>query len=26
MLNKDKNWINPFGDGDSSRRIIEILK
>ncbi|MFC1984481.1 non-hydrolyzing UDP-N-acetylglucosamine 2-epimerase [Chloroflexota bacterium] len=26
MLNKDKNWGNPFGDGEAARRIIHILE
>ncbi len=26
MFNKNNNWINPFGKGDSGERIINILK
>jgi len=26
MLNKEKNWENPFGDGKSGERIISILR
>ena len=26
MLNKNKNWNNPFGDGKSRSRIIKILQ
>lgn len=26
MVNKEKNWENPFGDGKSSIRILECLK
>lgn len=26
MLSKERNWLNPFGDGRSGIRIIEILK
>jgi UDP-N-acetylglucosamine 2-epimerase (non-hydrolysing) len=25
MLSKERNWMNPFGDGKSGRRIIKIL-
>ncbi|XRP96912.1 non-hydrolyzing UDP-N-acetylglucosamine 2-epimerase [Methanocaldococcus sp. 16A] len=25
MLNKERNWENPFGDGNSGKRIIKIL-
>jgi UDP-N-acetylglucosamine 2-epimerase (non-hydrolysing) len=25
MLNKDKEWSNPFGDGNASKRIVEII-
>ncbi len=25
MLNKERNWKNPFGDGKSSERIIDII-
>ena len=25
MMNSDKNWTNPFGDGNTGRRIIQIL-
>ncbi len=26
MLNKPRNWDNPFGNGDSGQRIVSILK
>lgn len=26
MLNVDRNWDNPFGDGKASKKIIEIIK
>jgi UDP-N-acetylglucosamine 2-epimerase (non-hydrolysing) len=26
MINKNKNWTNPFGDGKTSQKIIKILK
>jgi UDP-N-acetylglucosamine 2-epimerase (non-hydrolysing) len=26
MLNIERNWINPFGDGKSGERIIQILR
>jgi UDP-N-acetylglucosamine 2-epimerase (non-hydrolysing) len=26
MLNRENNWINPFGDGKAGRRIVEIIK
>lgn len=26
MINKNRNWNNPFGDGKSGERIIEIIK
>ena len=26
MINKNRNWNNPFGDGRSGERIIEIIK
>jgi len=26
MLNKENNWLNPFGDGNAGERIVEILK
>lgn len=26
MLSKDKNWVNPFGEGDTSERIISIVE
>jgi len=26
MLNKETNWMNPFGDGKAAQRIVEILK
>jgi len=26
MLSKERNWMNPFGDGKSGKRIIEFLK
>jgi len=26
MLNKDKNWKNPFGDGKASTRMIERVR
>ena len=26
MLNKEKNWKNPFGDGTTSQRIMDILE
>jgi UDP-N-acetylglucosamine 2-epimerase (non-hydrolysing) len=26
MLNKERNWNNPFGDGKSGSRIIKILE
>jgi UDP-N-acetylglucosamine 2-epimerase (non-hydrolysing) len=25
MLNKDRNWSNPFGDGNAGKRIVKIL-
>jgi len=25
MMNRDRNWANPFGDGDASTQIINIL-
>lgn len=25
IINKEKNWINPFGKGDTAKKIIEIL-
>jgi UDP-N-acetylglucosamine 2-epimerase (non-hydrolysing) len=25
MLNKPRNWSNPFGDGDSAQRIVSLL-
>jgi len=25
MLNKERNWKNPFGDGRSGKRIVKIL-
>ena len=25
MLRRDTNWENPFGDGNSSKRIVDIL-
>ena len=25
MLGKEKNWVNPFGDGTAAKRIVEIL-
>jgi UDP-N-acetylglucosamine 2-epimerase (non-hydrolysing) len=26
MVGKRRNWVNPFGDGDSGRKIVEILR
>ena len=26
MLNKENNWLNPFGDGTAGARIVEILE
>ena len=26
MLNKENNWLNPFGDGGAGARIVEILE
>jgi len=26
MLNNNKKWVNPFGDGQAGKRIIEILR
>ncbi len=26
MISKEKNWKNPFGDGDTSRKIIRIVE
>jgi UDP-N-acetylglucosamine 2-epimerase (non-hydrolysing) len=26
MINKDRSWINPFGDGTSSSKIIDVLR
>ncbi len=26
MLNVDRNWYNPFGDGKASKKIIEIIR
>ena len=26
MLNKERNWRNPFGDGNAGKKVIEILK
>jgi UDP-N-acetylglucosamine 2-epimerase (non-hydrolysing) len=26
MLNRDRNWLNPFGDGKAGNRIVEILR
>lgn len=26
MLNKERNWRNPFGDGNAGMKVIEILK
>lgn len=25
IINKDRNWVNPFGDGKSAKRIIEAI-
>lgn len=25
MLSRDRNWINPFGDGSAGKRIVDIL-
>ncbi len=25
MLNKDNNWNNPYGDGNTARRVVDIL-
>ena len=25
MLNKEKEWNNPFGDGEAGKKIIEII-
>jgi UDP-N-acetylglucosamine 2-epimerase (non-hydrolysing) len=26
MVSRDRNWENPFGDGTSSSKIIEVLR
>jgi len=26
IIDREKNWINPFGNGDSSKKIIDILE
>ena len=26
MLNKERNWENPFGDGKTGKRIMDILQ
>jgi len=26
MINKSKNWTNPFGDGNAAQKIVKILK
>jgi UDP-N-acetylglucosamine 2-epimerase (non-hydrolysing) len=26
MVDKKRSWVNPFGDGESGRRIVEILR
>jgi UDP-N-acetylglucosamine 2-epimerase (non-hydrolysing) len=26
MVGKKRSWVNPFGDGDSGRKIVEILR
>ena len=26
MLNRENNWVNPFGDGRAGKRIIDILE
>jgi len=26
MLNKENNWLNPFGDGNAGERIVETLE
>jgi UDP-N-acetylglucosamine 2-epimerase (non-hydrolysing) len=26
MVGKKRNWLNPFGDGESGRKIVEILR
>ncbi len=26
MLGKKNDWINPFGDGEASKRIINVLR
>jgi UDP-N-acetylglucosamine 2-epimerase (non-hydrolysing) len=26
MLGKDRNWINPFGDGNAAARIMDVLR
>ena len=26
MLNKERNWENPFGDGKSAERIVSIIQ
>ena len=26
MLNKERNWENPFGDGNSGKKIMDILE
>ena len=26
MLNKENNWLNPFGDGNAGKRIVGILE
>ena len=26
MVDKSKDWVNPFGDGNSAKRIVEVLR
>ena len=26
MINKDKNWVNPYGDGKTAEKIIKIIQ
>jgi len=26
MLDRENNWVNPFGDGTAGRKIVEIVR